>query len=294
MVNTIKKLGCCRLCRSTFYHVLFIKEGYNVAKCDTCGMVFLDFDPDGKFFTEYYSKEFFNDTGTKHAYSDYEKEAESLKKSFIKRCNIIKKYKDNGALLDLGCATGAFLETATRYWKVFGVDISEYATSQAKLKNLDVFCGNLNDSPYIKYKFDVITLWDTIEHISNPKLTIRQSSKILNQGGILTLTTGDVGSVFSKLCGRFWHLYNIPQHLSFFDKFTVSKMLEDEGFIVREILYLPINLTLDYLLFRLITFYNLGFLRPLYKYLKQLNILDKNININLYDIMFVVAQKKDI
>ena len=292
MVNTIKNLDCCRLCRSPYYHILFIKENYNVAKCDTCGMVFLDFDPDEKFFTDYYSKEFFNDKGTKHAYNDYEKEAGSLKKSFIRRSDIIKKYKDNGSLLDLGCATGAFMETASKYWQVAGVDISEYAISQAKLKNLDVFCGELKDSLYVKQKFDVIPLWDTIEHVSNPKLTIQQADKILNTGGILALTTGDIDSVFSKLCGRFWHLYNIPQHLSFFDKTTVPKLLEDEGFIVREILYLPINLTLDYLLFRLITFYKLDFLRPFYKYLKGLNLLDKSININLYDIVFVVAQTK--
>lgn len=294
MVNTIKNLGHCRLCNNRTYKILFCKENYNVAKCDNCGLVFLDFNPDEKFFTDYYSKEFFNDSGTKHAYSDYEKEAESLKKSFILRSTIINRYKDSGRLLDLGCATGVFLKTASKYWRTCGVDISEYAISGAKLKNLDVFCGELQNSPYVKLKFDVITLWDTIEHVANPKLTIHQAGKILNPGGVLALTTGDVGSVFSKLCGKFWHLYNIPQHLSFFDKSTITKLLEDEDFVVKEILYLPINLTFDYLLFRLITFYTLGFLQPFYGYLKKVNILNRSVNINLYDIMFVIVQKKGI
>ena len=263
-----------------------------MAKCNKCSLIFLDFEPDRKFFTDYYSNEFFNDPGTKHAYSDYEKEAKSLKESFEIRSNIISRYRSGGILLDLGCATGAFLETASKYWQACGVDISEYAVFQAKQKKLDVFCGEIQDSPYIKQKFDIITLWDTIEHVTDPKLTIQHINKILKPGGIIAMTTGDVGSVISRLCERFWHLYNIPQHLSFFDKFTITKLLEDENFVVREILYLPINLTLDYLLFRFMTFYKLSFMRPLYRSLRGLNILDKSININLYDIMFVIAQKK--
>src|SRR3990172_6416454 len=127
METTIKKLNKCRFCKSTDYKVLFIKYGYEVAKCNECGLTFLNFDPDNEFFSNYYAEDFFNDPGIKHAYSDYEKEAESLKKSFKSRIAILSKYQSNGTLLDIGCATGAFMEVTSSRWDVYGIDVSEYA-----------------------------------------------------------------------------------------------------------------------------------------------------------------------
>ncbi|EKD96185.1 MAG: methyltransferase type 12, partial [uncultured bacterium] len=235
--------------------------------------------------------DFFNDPGIKHAYSDYEKEAESLKKSFKSRVDIIHKYCDSGILLDVGCATGAFMEVASSKWDVYGVDVSAYAIEQAKKKNLEVFSGVLKDSPYIYQKFDVATLWDTIEHVSDPLETIQQLNEMTKPGSVVALTTGDVGSLVAKLSGKYWHLYNIPQHLSYFDKNTITRMFKESGFEVVEIIYPSIQLSLDYLLFRLVTFYKLKFAFNFYKLLKKTGILRPNLNINLYDIMLVVAKK---
>ena len=291
MEDTIKKLNKCRLCKSDDYKVLFVKYDYEVAKCNECGMTFLNFDPDDKFFTNYYAEDFFNDPGIKHAYSDYEKEAESLKKSFKDRVNIISTYQPGGTLLDVGCATGAFMEVAASNWDVYGVDVSEYAIEQAKKKNLKAFSGVIRDSPFKDQKFDVVTLWDTIEHVADPQETIQQISEMTKPGSVVALTTGDVGSSIAKLSGRYWHLYNIPQHLSYFDKTTITKMLKQAGFEIVEILYPPIHLSLDYLVFRFVTFYKLKFAFNLYTSLKKTGLLNANLNINLYDIMFVVAKK---
>ncbi|EKD96516.1 MAG: methyltransferase type 11 [uncultured bacterium] len=291
METTIKKLNKCRLCKSNDYKVLFIKYGYEVAKCSECGLTFLNFDPDEKFFYNYYSEDFFNDPGIKHAYSDYEKEAESLKKSFKNRVDILSKYHGSGTLLDVGCATGAFMEVASSKWDVYGVDVSEYAVEQAKKKNLKAFAGVIKDSPYINQKFDVVTLWDTIEHVSDPLETIQQLSEMTKPGSIVALTTGDVGSFMARLSGKFWHLYNIPQHLSYFNKNTITRMFKESKFEVVEIIYPSIQLSLDYLLFRFVTFYKLKFAFSFYKLLKKTGILKPNLNINLYDIMLVVAKK---
>src|SRR3972149_8820109 len=291
MEDTIKKLNKCPLCKSDDYKVLFVKYDYEVAKCNECGMTFLNFDPDDKFFTNYYAEDFFNDPGIKHAYSDYEKEAESLKKSFKDRVNIISTYQPGGTLLDVGCATGAFMEVAASNWDVYGGDVSEYSIEQAKKKNLKAFSGVIRDSPFKDQKFDVVTLWDTIEHVADPQETIQQISEMTKPGSVVALTTGDVGSSIAKLSGRYWHLYNIPQHLSYFDKTTITRIFNESGFEVVEIIYPSIQLSLDYLLFRLVTFYKLKFAFNFYKLLKKTGILRPNLNINLYDIMLVVAKK---
>lgn len=292
MGNIIKKVNNCRLCKNKNLDVLFVKEKYEIVKCQKCDLIFLNFDPDSEFLKHYYSEDFFNDPGIKHAFSNYEEEAPSLKKTFTDRIARICKYVKNGTLLDIGCATGTFLEAAASYWKVCGVDVSDYAILQARTKGLEAYTGEIQNISVVNTsRFDVVTLWDTIEHVADPGEVIKYVNKIVLPGGVVALSTGDVGSVFSKLCGRYWHLYNIPQHLSFFDKTTITTLLEENGFKIMEITYQPSHLTLDYLLFRFITFYKLQMLMPIYKYLKEKGYLNGDVKINLYDIMLVIAQK---
>jgi len=289
MINKLKK---CRFCSSTDYAPLFIKDNYEIAKCNSCNFIFLNFAPTKGFLVNYYSEDFFNDKGTKHGFSNYEKESSNIQKSFKERIEILRKHQNSGSLLDIGCATGTFMEIATNYWKVFGIEISPYATKVAKKKGLNISGGTLEDRPYKNAKFDVITLWDTIEHLPDPVNTIKLLGNMVKLNSIIALTTGDVGSMASRISGKYWHLYNIPQHLSYFNRRSISDLLNKGGFKIKEITYPPVYFTLDYILFRLLTFYNLKFAMPLYNMLSNKNLLDINLKINLHDIMMVVAQKK--
>lgn len=292
MENTIEKLNRCRVCGSREHSVLFIKDNYEVTKCGNCGLVFLNFAPSDKFLSDYYAEDFFNDSGTKDGYSDYKEEAVNLERTFRRRINILKRYQEKGgALLDIGCATGEFMKLAAEYWNVYGVEISSYASRVAEERGLNVFNGKLEQSPYLNSGFNVVTLWDTIEHVAEPLDTMRLINKIVRPKGIVALTTGDVGSFTSRACGRYWHLYNIPQHLSYFGKETITDLLKRSGFKVVEITYPALNFTLDYLLFRSITLYNLKFALPAYRKFTHKGLLNLNIKINLFDVMLVIAQK---
>jgi len=292
MENTIEKLNRCRVCGGRDHSILFVKGGYEVAKCGNCGLVFLNFAPSDRFLSDYYAEDFFNDSGTKDGYSDYKEEAVNLERTFRRRIDILKRYQEKGGtLLDVGCATGEFMKLAAEYWNVYGVEISSYASRAAGEKGLNVFNGKLEQSPYLNSGFNVVTLWDTIEHVAQPLETMRLISRIVKPKGIVALTTGDVGSFVSRACGRYWHLYNIPQHLSYFDKGTITDLLKRSGFKTVEIAYPALNFTLDYLLFRSITFYNLKFALPAYKKFTHKGLLNSNIKINLFDVMLVIAQK---
>lgn len=292
MENTIEKLNRCRVCGGRDHSLLFMKDGYEVMRCKDCSLVFLNFAPSDKFLRDYYAEDFFNDPGTKDGFSDYKEEAANLERTFRRRIDILKRYHEkDGALLDIGCAIGEFMELAAEYWDVYGVEISTYASRIAGEKGLKVFNGKLEQSPYLNSGFNLVTLWDTIEHVADPLETMRLINRIVKPKGIVALTTGDVGSFTSKVCGRYWHLYNIPQHLSYFDKETMGDLLKRSGFRMVEITYPSLNFTLDYLLFRLVTFYGLKFALPAYKELSRKGLLNLNLKINLFDVMLVIAQK---
>lgn len=291
MENTTDKLNRCRICSAVELIHQFDKDGYEVVRCEACRLVFLNFAPSREFLNDYYSEDFFHDPGKKHGFRDYETEAENLGKSFSDRIKIIRKYQDGGRLLDVGCATGTFLEAASKYWQAEGVEISSYASKIAQNKNLNVYNGELQNSPYVKNQYQVATLWDTLEHLVDPQETVNLLSKMLVPGGIIALTTGDVGSRAAKISGRYWHLYNIPQHLSFFDRKTITRLLKNGDFEVSAISYPSLNFSLDYLLFRLLTFYRIKPLLPLYQTLSSRSLVNFSLKINLYDVMLVIAKK---
>lgn len=285
------KLGRCRLCGSPDCRPLFQKAQYEIAKCNPCGFIFLNFEPSREFLAAYYSEDFFTGDTTKHGFSNYDNEVKSLQRTFADRVELLRRYHRPEAVLDVGCATGLFMEVAAKYWKVSGVEISAYASERARAKGLDVFTGALEDSPHIHAAFDLVTLWDTIEHVADPVKTIRQIGRIVKPGGVIALTTGDVRSFTARISGRFWHLYNVPQHLSFFDQRSIARLLGAGGFNIVAIRYPSMQLTIDYLLFRLVTFYHLRYALPLYNWFSRRRLADCALPINLFDIMLVIAVK---
>lgn len=291
MENSIKKLDLCRLCGSSQPAPLFIKDGYEVCRCRMCDLVFLNFDPTATFLKEYYAEDFFNDAGEKQGYSCYENESRSLYATFLQRIKQIRKFKDGGSLLDVGCATGTFLEIASKYWEVSGSEISAYAAKTARQKGFQIYEGQIEELECLTTKFDVVTLWDVIEHVAQPVKTIKLIGNIVKPGGIVSLTTGDVGSLVAKLSGRRWHLYNIPQHLSYFDTKTIQKLLKQGGFTIKEIRHPGLHLTLDYLFFRFITSHKWSSALAWYRRFSQSPFSKIILKMNLFDIMQVIAQK---
>ncbi len=295
MENTIKKLDFCRLCGSSDTTgqliPLFVKDQHEVCRCKACNLVFLNFDPTPTFLKEYYAEDFFNDTGKKHGYSHYENESKSFHATFLERIKQIRKFSDGGSLLDVGCATGTFLEAASKYWDVSGSEISAYAAKMARQKGFEVYEGGVEELKHLTTQFDVVTMWDVIEHVAQPVKTIKLIGNIVKPGGIVALTTGDVGSLVARLSGRKWHLYNIPQHLSYFDTDTIRKLLEQGGFTAKEICYPGLHLTLDYLFFRFITSYKWSFASAWYQRFSQSRFSKIALKMNLFDIMLVIAQK---
>jgi 2-polyprenyl-3-methyl-5-hydroxy-6-metoxy-1,4-benzoquinol methylase len=147
---------------------------------------------------------------------------------------MIKRYADGGRLLDVGCSTGFFLNAARADFVVSGVEPSHWAGEFAREKlHLDVVEGTLDDAPFPAGHFDVVTLIDVIEHVTDPKAVLSRAAQLLRPGGVLYLVTPDIGSVSARLLrGRWWGLR--PAHITYFSRRTLKRMLSDVGFSVLE------------------------------------------------------------
>jgi SAM-dependent methyltransferase len=139
----------------------------------------------------------------------------------------IIRYKKHGHLLDIGCATGIFLDAASRYFDVEGIELSRWAGSEAS-KSHTVFDKPLSELS-LEAKYDVVTLFGVIEHFSDPAGELKLVYSALKEDGLLVLYTPDVSGWLPRFLGkRWWHIMGM--HLYYFSASTLRAMLETVGF----------------------------------------------------------------
>lgn len=258
-------------------------------KCDACGFLTTDMDLSAMEIKKLYSADYFHG----EEYADYLSDKKIIQKNFIKRIKRIGRVltdMNEKSLLEVGCAYGFFLETAKGFFKdTEGIDISDDAVQYAR----DQLGQNAHAGDFALFesyrKYDVICMWDTIEHLQNPDLYIEQAGKLLKKGGHICITTGDVGSLNARVRGKKWRQIHPPTHLHYFSKNTLSLLLRKKGFRVVDISYpantLSVN-TIMYILFCLKTNH-----QKLYRLCQKLGLTKLNINVNLHDFMFIIAEK---
>lgn len=128
-------------------------------------------------------------------------------------------------LLDVGCYTGVFLERARqRGWDVTGLEPSQWAAGVARSRGLQVLNGLLAETDLPPESFDVITVWDVIEHFGDPLAEVQRVERLLKPGGLLALSTMDVESGFARLLGPRWPWF-MRMHLYYFSPETVRVLL---------------------------------------------------------------------
>jgi SAM-dependent methyltransferase len=213
----------CSLCCSSNIKKKFVLQGnYSVHECKNCSLQFLFPQLNDAELEKLYSESYYSAWGLKG-----EEENPELKKmkisTFDLRLKLIFEFRKNGNLLDVGCATGYMLEASQEKGFVpYGVELSEYSASIAKKKfGENVFKGRLEDSNFPPEFFDVITMFDLLEHVRDPKVTLHKASELLKNDGIIMITTPDTDAFSNLLMGRRWTHYK-PEHFFYFNKKSMS------------------------------------------------------------------------
>jgi len=229
----------CPLCRSPRTRVVYPLTGYRIAACEECGFLFHDAfrgggGADGTFSKDYY--EGVQRDAFDAQFGDYTKDP-----SVPVYTRWLSHVEDNmrpGRILDVGSALGTFLKIAEgRGWKPVGVEISQFAAEFSReRRGLTVFNGDLEQFQVPDASFDVVTFWDSIEHVTHPAENLRTAVRLLRPGGVLLLTTdnfdclvGDVArwiyrASFGKVRYAIERVF-IPPNRSYFTDRTLSALL---------------------------------------------------------------------
>lgn len=268
----------------------FAKNFCNLYKCRRCGLIFSEPISDA---SKIYSEDYFNGAKNGFGYVDYDTDKKIMAETFELYLDKIREFSSNiGNLLDVGAATGYFLELARqKNWNVAGVEISSFAAGKARNKGLDVITGTLESADFPEKYFDVLTFWDVIEHLSDPKSQLLSAQKIIKNGGLIVINTPDAGSFTAKLLGKQWHLLIPPEHLIIFNRENLGLLLASCGFKVLWTGKIGKKFTLQYASQILANKLKSKLFWSMAEFVKNNFVGEISVSINLRDNIFVIARK---
>jgi len=257
-------------------------------RCVQCGHVWADMRLSGKELSRLYSQTYFQGG----EYLDYARESPALRRNFRPRVReLAKRYPKGARLYEVGVAYGYFLKEAGAHFRAAGCDISADAIRHAR-EVLGVqaectdFLSRAADEP-----FDLICMWDTVEHLQEPSRYIKKAAAELRSGGLLALTTGDIGSAHAIRRGAKWRLIHPPTHLHYFTAHSMRTLLEAVGFVDIQIRHLPFWRTSDSVAYHVLSAGKPGIGALVYAILNRTYLLRWSFPLNLHDLMTVYAVK---
>ena len=235
----------CRHCSSTesFVRYDFPEHQRAIRECLACRLMVLDPMPTREELHAVYNEGYFDnedltraDPSRVYGYVDYISERITKQAGYRRICEQLRKLarpaRKPARLLDYGCGLGFFLDAAYDHgFDVEGAEFNSYAREYIRKRYRYPVFGP--DELGTRGKYDVITMFDVIEHLREPFDTIEELRGLMNENGVLLLLTMDSTSVTSRLLGkRLEDFRRIREHLYFFDRANLSSLLEKRGFQV--------------------------------------------------------------
>lgn len=198
-----------------------IKAGYLLLLCTDCRTIYTSVAITGKPEDEY---------------ENYYVAANLTVPDFIRtRANEIigdlAGSRRNNRMLDIGFGSGVIMDAAkTQGWEPYGLEVSAPAIEQAREKGYEVFHGALEEANYPDGHFDLVTASEILEHLGDPKATLKEIVRILRPGGMFWGTTPSATGLSFRLIGIDWSMIAPPEHAQLFSAKAVRDLIKQTGF----------------------------------------------------------------
>ena len=151
----------------------------------------------------------------------------------IKNINKFIKLKNKKKILDLGCSSGLFLDIAKeKKWETFGIELNEKEIEISKqnhnVKNINLYQARKE----FNLKFDVITMWDVIEHVKDPHELLKTVKKSLRPGGLFFFQTPNVNSLAARVLKEKCNVFDGIEHVNLFNEKNIYHIAKKNKFKV--------------------------------------------------------------
>ena len=243
LTQTLHEVLPCPICRAAQVEMVIASGAKSIRRCSRCDLRFLHPQPSPAEVTHY-----FQTMEEDAPASDLERDYQYCRNNVLARvAAAIQARKTQGSILDVGCATGFFLNTFFAGWERSALELSPRKAELAKRGGTRVRIGDLFSARFPCTSFDVATLLDAFYYVRDPYATLAEFRRVLKDDGVLALEmawatgyiwrrTGVIGRMFRES-----PLLDASDHLFDYTPRTVSLLLHHSGFTVDDILTLPAN-----------------------------------------------------
>lgn len=231
-------------------HQLNVYEKFDVRRCLSCGVVFLNgIEINAEYYKKYYELGYYDQEQKGNLPISY---LLRVMRNFSMRCKerIIRssfRNKRNIRILDIGCGSGEFLDSMKWLgFKKYGLEINEEGQKLCESKGIKVFAKEITEIDFRDTRFDAVTMWHVLEHLEKPDEMFSSIHKILSKDGKLIIQTPNTDSIGFRHGGRELYHLDSPRHLFLYNQKAISTIAEKHGFrlikVINEFYDYPLDL----------------------------------------------------
>jgi SAM-dependent methyltransferase len=199
------------------------RDIYHLKRCAACQCVWLSSPPPPAEMSYHYGDTYHRAISTS---------GEANAERWAKQRRKLAELKDGGALLDVGCSSGAFLSTMKgQSWTLYGIEIDPEQAGRAEAKSgAQVFTGDLLAASFAAESFDAITMFHVLEHFDRPRERMAKIFNWLKPGGVVYLGLPNIGSWEAQVFRTYWFGLELPRHFYHYSPDSLRTLLFSAGF----------------------------------------------------------------
>jgi len=195
-------------------------QAHHLVRCRSCGTTYAGRSPRPEELERLYA-----------SYPVHSGLSPITRKRFEALLDELERYRSTGRLIDVGSGSGYFLDVAReRGWDVHGTEYDPRMVEACRARGISMEQGPLDPGNYEPGSFDVVTSFEVLEHLLEPRTELGHFRSLLRPGGRLYLTTPNFNALSRHLAGPAWNIVNYPEHLNYFTPRSLARTLRAVGF----------------------------------------------------------------
>lgn len=218
----------CPVCGHSNAEDLFVKKGFCHVRCQSCRLIYVN-----PVLTDDAAHKLYEQESSWVQVLDSGPQKEMDQKKFAYGLDIVSPYLHGQRILDIGTGTGLFLEVArNKGFNPVGLELNRATVERLREQGFEIIDTVLENSGLPDHGFDLVTLWEVLEHIMEPAQLLAQITRVLKPGGVLLVLVPNADSLVTRILHEQSGTFGGHSHVNHFHRAVLARLLESAGFEV--------------------------------------------------------------
>ncbi len=220
----------CPICNEPPSHGLFVKDGFRHVRCHQCGLIYVSLILREDVLDKYWREEM---AWVGVLNSEPQRELDQLKYQY--GLDLVSHRLSGRRVLDIGSGPGGFIRLATEQgWQAAALELNQESSKKLAAEGYQVIVKHLELTDLPSESFDLICLWEVLEHLPAPRVMLAEARRLLAPGGLFLILVPNVDSLVTRLLHAKSNTFGGHSHLNHFNHRSLADLLDRAGLEVEE------------------------------------------------------------